>query len=117
MAGAGHGTYAPFLFSSGLLALLLPLGGFCVALLGTPLLWGAYFLLMPIVNSRSGRIAIATVIVVLHSAIGIWPIRSMEFFQHDLQRQGAGLITFFLMFAISSVLLILVSVRRKTAND
>jgi len=117
MAGAGHGSYAPFIFSSGLLALLMLLDGFWVALIGTPLLWSAYFLFIPNINSRNGRIAIATVVVLLHSLVGIWSIGSRELLERDFQRQGTGLISFFVLFAISSALLILISGRPRTAKD
>jgi hypothetical protein len=43
--GVGHGTYAPLAFASSVLAFMVDFGPVIPAL-GTPILWGLYFLLI-----------------------------------------------------------------------
>jgi hypothetical protein len=67
LSGAGHGTYAPWVFAASLIA-LMPLLAFPAG----PLLWGGYFLTIPNLERVKTK-AIALLFVVLaHFLPGCW---------------------------------------------
>ena len=112
--GAGHGTVAPLAFSSSVLAMMLDLGPI-IPLVGTPLLWGLYFLLIPDLDSRTVRMATAAGVVTLHLIMGLWfSYDDAAGMQRAYDMQFGGLIVFFLLLAISSGLLIFLSARHRT---
>ena len=111
--GVGHGSGALLGFSSSLLGLLLDVG-IIIPILGTPLLWAAYFLLIPDIDSRERRLATLAGVIALHLLIGLW---SMSDDGAVYQLEPAPVISFFLLFAISIGLLIFVSMRQASTSE
>ena len=117
MIGVGHGTVAPLAFSSSLLAMLLDLGPI-IPLIGTPLLWGFYFLLIPDLDSRSTRIATVGGVVTLHLLTGLWfSFDDQAGMQRAFDTQTTGLIVFFVVLTVSIALLVFLSMKQKPRHD
>jgi len=114
--GAGHGIGALLGFSSSVLGLLLDLG-LIIPILGTPLLWAAYFLLIPDIDSRKSRLAVLTGVIALHLLIGLWSVSDDGAVRRTYQLDPAPVISFFVLFAISIGLLIFFSLRRASTSD
>ena len=104
--GAGHGTTVPMAFASSLLAFMVDLGPM-IPILGMPLLWGFYFLLIPDIDSRLQRF------VVLFTALGLHLLIGVLFYIDDPTgmgtASGGGLMLFFALLLISISLLVFVS--------
>jgi hypothetical protein len=66
-AGAGHGTYAPLVFTGSVLALIPFLG-----LVAGPMLWALYFLLIPNFESPVSRGAALLFVSIFHFGAGLW---------------------------------------------
>jgi hypothetical protein len=71
LAGAGHGTYTPLTANAPML-IIIPEVGVLAALLGTPLLWAAYFLAIPEINSRILRLLAVALVALVHLGTGTW---------------------------------------------
>lgn len=112
--GVGHGTIVPFAFASSLLALMLELGP-VIPSLGTPLLWGIYFLLIPDIDSRVKRFVVLFAVLGLHLLVGVL------FYIDDeagMERaSGGNLISFFVLLLVSASLLILFSYRHPSGTS
>lgn len=65
MSGAGHGTYFPMLLNSSVL-IFLPGVGIVLALVAAPLLWGAYYGVIPAMQPRAARVVLTSVVLLLH---------------------------------------------------
>ena len=103
--GIGHGTTIPMAFASSLLAFMFDLGPLIPAV-GTPILWGIYFLVIPDIDSRFKRL------VVLFTALGLHLIIGVLFYLDDpTGMEGTSVLSFFVLLFISSSLLIFVSVK------
>ena len=104
LTGAGHGTYAPLIFASSILSLLSPFFA-----IGTPVLWGLYFVLVPVAETRPKIVALA-LILVAHFLPGIWLAVTDPAFAHS---SPLGLLLFFASLAATfGVLLFLCFARR-----
>jgi hypothetical protein len=71
LAGAGHGTYTPLTANAPMLVIIPEVGVFA-ALFGTPLLWAAYFLTIPEINSRTLRMLSIALVALVHLGVGTW---------------------------------------------
>ena len=67
LAGAGHGTYAPAVFTSSLLALVPVLGLFT----GPPL-WAIYFVVIPNMDAIKIRLIVLSTLLLAHLIPGFW---------------------------------------------
>lgn len=67
LAGAGHGTYAPLVFTASVAALIPFLG-----LFAGPLLWALYFLIIPNFERPGSRVTALSLISLLHCGAGLW---------------------------------------------
>ena len=106
LVGIGHGTTVPMAFASSLLAFMVDLGP-VIPILGMPILWGFYFLLIPDIDSRVKRFAVLITVLGLHLLIGVL------FYIDDptgmAEASGGSLISFFVLLLISMSLLVFVS--------
>lgn len=66
-AGAGHGTYAPLVFTASIAALIPVLG-----LFAGPLLWAFYFLLIPNLERSRSQIVALSLVSLAHFGPGFW---------------------------------------------
>ena len=102
--GIGHGgTFAPIGFASSVLAFMVEFGP-VIPVLGTPILWGLYFLLIPDIESKGLRLGVLSTALGLHVLIG-------ALFYHEEPGYGGSLVPFFVLFLISVSLLIYVSTK------
>jgi hypothetical protein len=67
LTGAGHGTYAPLVFTSSLLAFVPVLGLFT----GPPL-WAIYFVLIPNLDEIKTRLIVLSTVMLAHLIPGFW---------------------------------------------
>ena len=106
--GVGHGTFVPIAFASSLLAFMVDLGP-VIPMLGMPILWGMYFLLIPDIDSKFKRLLVLFTVLGLHLLIGVL------FYIDDqagmARASGGNLTSFFLLLLISASLLIFVSAK------
>lgn len=108
--GIGHGTDVPIAFASSLLGFMLDFGP-VIPTLGMPILWGAYFLLIPDIDSKFRRLVVLFTVLGLHLLIGLL------FYMDDqlgmARASGRGLLFFFILLLISASLLIFVSLKSR----
>jgi hypothetical protein len=92
--GVGHGSAAPLFFALSVLGFVVssfPLSAF----LAGPLLWGAYFLLIPDIAHRGTRIVVLTVALVSHLLVGFWMMsEDSGSYQFSLPASGMFVATF-----------------------
>ena len=69
LAGAGHGSYAPLVFTASVAALIPFLG-----LFAGPLLWALYFLVIPNFERPASRVIALSLVLLLHFGAGQWPL-------------------------------------------
>jgi hypothetical protein len=67
IAGVGHGSYAPLVFTASVGGLVPFLG-----LLVGPFLWGLYFLIIPNVEKRGTRLIAFMLVFLFHFCMGLW---------------------------------------------
>jgi len=116
MIGIGHGTVAPLGFSSSLLGVLVDLGPI-IPILGTPVLWGLYFLLIPDIESRANRIATIFAVLILHLSIGFWlSVDDSGGMARAYEMQPGAMVIFFVLFVVSFGLLIVISMKQRDAT-
>lgn len=114
--GVGHGTVGLLGFSSSLLGMLLDLG-LIIPIVGTPLLWGFYFLVIPDIDSRVYQLAILTGVLALHLTLGFWFMYDNRLgVSRAYEQQPTTLVLFFMLLAISFGLLIISSVRPRSSD-
>jgi hypothetical protein len=66
-AGAGHGTYAPLVFTASV-AILIPVLG----LFAGPLLWAFYFLVIPNFQRSWSQAVALSLVLLTHFGPGLW---------------------------------------------
>lgn len=116
LSGAGHGTYAPMFGNVSILS-FVPALGILLGLFGTPFLWAIYFVMIPAIESRMGRVIALILVSLLHLLPTIWFAsgdsaftRMLEFHSLTVLVYGVSLVTAILCLAL---LTSLESVRRK----
>jgi hypothetical protein len=67
LTGAGHGTYAPLVFTSSLFAFVPVLG-----LFSGPLLWAIYFVVIPNLDAIKIRLIVLSTVLLAHLIPGFW---------------------------------------------
>jgi hypothetical protein len=67
LAGVGHGSYAPLVFTASVAGLIPVLG-----LFAGPLLWAFYFLLIPNLERSGSRVVALSLIMLAHFGPGLW---------------------------------------------
>ena len=113
-AGVGHGTYAPMMFTAGPLSVLLIFGNLIPIIVLAPFLWALYFLRMPRIRRKWGRITSASIISSIHVIAGVWLAREDYAFTRALSENLVGVLLFALLAAIAIGLLFLFAVRGAT---
>lgn len=101
--GDGPGTFAAVGFASSILAFMVDLGPVIPAL-GTPILWGLYFLLIPDIESKGMRLGVLSTALSLHVLIG-------ALFYFDEAGFSGSLVPFFVLFLLAMSLLVYVSTK------
>jgi heme/copper-type cytochrome/quinol oxidase subunit 4 len=117
LTGAGHGTYAPIIANASFLA-LIPGLGILLALAGTPFLWAIYFLVIPEIDSRPGRVIALVLISLLHVVPGVWLASEDHAFTRALESHPMWVIAHGLALVAAIIsLTIFTSWERKPKED
>jgi hypothetical protein len=111
LAGAGHGTYTPITANAPMLA-IVPDAGIVLALLGTPLLWAAYFLALPKITSRILRLFAVAVVASVHLGTAAWMSSRDEYFGRVFERFPSLMVLYFGVLIVAVLTLGVVSVAR-----
>lgn len=107
IGGIGHGSYAPLAFAASV-AVFFPL----VAFGAGPLLWAAYFLLIPNLQGKKTSLGI-WVILLLHIGPGLW----LAYDDPAIVNTNSSLLLLFgISFLAATTFLLLLSFRGRHSN-
>lgn len=114
--GVGHGTYVPMVFTASLIALITKFGAIPIIVLGS-FLWALYFLLIPRIRTRRGRIASALLVLSVHVVSGISLAIEDPAFRRILSQQLPELLAFGVLLALAMTFLLYFAVRGRVARS
>jgi hypothetical protein len=91
---------------------IVPDAGIVLALLGTPLLWAAYFLALPKITSRILRLFAVAVVASVHLGTAAWMSSRDEYFGRVFERFPSLMVLYFGVLIVAVLTLGVVSVAR-----
>lgn len=108
LTGAGHGTYAPLALNSSV-RMFLPGIGVVLALGAAPLLWGAYYGLIPAIHQLKIRVVVTLAVCLIHIVPGAWLAWTDPAFHGAFQLMRLYLLAYLFIAAITVIGLVTVS--------
>jgi hypothetical protein len=115
LTGAGHGTYTPVVANAPML-IFIPGVGILAAVFGTPVLWAAYFLLIPKIKSGIARLLAVMLVALVHLGSGAGMALQDSYLQRTFKSQPWPIV-FYFGFLIVAVVILGLLARPGTINQ